>query len=69
MKKTGKVILIIIAVILVLQVAVIAWLYLAKRVSPNTVLSIRIEGEVPEQPPDSLRDLLTGPATTVTDIT
>jgi protease-4 len=69
MKKTGKIILIVIGVILVLQVGAIAWMHFARRVKPNTVLSIRIEGEVPEQPQDSFRDLLAGPTTTVTDIT
>ena len=42
MKKAGKIILIVIAVILVLQVGAIAWMYFARRVKPNTVLSIRI---------------------------
>ena len=70
MKKAGKIILIVIAVILVLQVGAIAWMYFARRVKPNTVLSIRIEGEIPEQAPqDSFRDLFVGPTTTVTDIT
>jgi protease-4 len=70
MKKAGKIILIVIGVILALQVVTITWIYLAKRVKPNTVLSFRIEGEIPEQAPqDSLRDLFVGPTTTVTDIT
>jgi len=69
MKKVGKIILIVIAVIVVLQVVAMTVLYFARRVKPNTVLSLRIEGDIPEQAPDSLREWLTGPTTTVTDLT
>ncbi len=69
MKKVGKVIIGIIVVILVLQVFGVALIYLSKRIKPDSLLTLRIEGDIPEQSPqDPLRDLLTGPTTTVTDI-
>ena len=70
MKKLGVVILIAIGGLgLVLVLAIVAF-NLARRVKPSTVLTLRIEGEIPEQSPhDSLRDWLAGSTTTVTDIT
>ncbi len=70
MKKVGKIILVVIGVVVALQVVVFAIVSFARRVKPETVLSFRIEGEIPEQAPqDSIRDWLVGPTTTVTDLT
>ncbi|HZP02433.1 MAG TPA: signal peptide peptidase SppA [Terriglobia bacterium] len=69
MKKVGKIILILVVLVLVLQIAGIALLYFARRIKPDTVLTMRIEGSVSEQAPqDVLTDLLAGGTTTVTDI-
>ena len=69
MKKIGKIILGIVIAILALQILGVVVVYLSRRIKPETVLTLRIEGDIPEQPPqDALRDLLVGPPTTVTDI-
>jgi protease-4 len=69
MKTFGKVILTIIVIVLVLQVMGIAITYYSRRIKPNTILTVRIAGDVPEQAPqDALAELLTGRPTTVTDI-
>jgi len=69
MKKIGKLILWMIALFLVVGMASIVVGFWARRVRPNTVLTVRIEGEVPEQPSrNAVVDLLAGPETTVTDI-
>jgi protease-4 len=69
MKKVGKIILILVVLVLVLQIAGIALLYFVRRIKPDTVLTMRIEGSVSEQAPqDVLTDLLAGGTTTVTDI-
>ena len=69
MKKVGKVIVGIIVVILILQVLGVVLIHMSKRIKPDSILTLRIEGDIPEQSPqDPLRDLLGGPTTTVTDI-
>ena len=69
MKKIGKIILGIVIAILALQILGVVVVYLSRRIKPETVLTLRIEGDIPERPPqDALRDLLVGPPTTVTDI-
>ncbi|MGA3326442.1 MAG: signal peptide peptidase SppA [Terriglobia bacterium] len=69
MKNLWKVILVV-AVVLALPVLAILGIIYARRIKPNTVLVVRIEGEIPEQTPQySLQDMFNGPATTVTDIT
>jgi len=56
-------------VLVVLQVAAMAVFYFARRIRPSTVLTLRLEGDIPEQAPDSLREWIGGPTTTVADIT
>ncbi len=69
MKKFLKVVLAVVLVLVGLQLISMVVLYFAHRIKPHTVLSIRITGDIPEQPPqDGLRDFLFGPTTTVTDI-
>jgi protease-4 len=70
MKKAVKIILVLVGVVVALQVMAIVVISFARRVRANTVLSIRMEGEIPEQPSQSsLRDMLAGSTTTMTDIT
>jgi len=69
MKKFGKIVLTLIVIVLALQVVGLVVMYFSRRIRPNTVLTARIVGEIPEQAhADALRDLLAGPPTTVTDI-
>jgi len=69
MKTFGKVVLVLIGIFVVLQVVGLTVMYFSRRIKANTVLTVRIEGEIPEQAPqDVFRDLLVGPALTVTDI-
>lgn len=69
MKKIGKVFLWLIAIFLVLEVLGIVVGHGLRRIRPGTVLSLRIEGNIPEQAPqEPFRQLLAGPTTTVTDI-
>ncbi len=69
MKTFGKIVLWLVGIFFVLQVFGFILVYASKRIRPNTVLTLRIEGDIPEQPPrNPLAELLTGPRTTVTDI-
>jgi protease-4 len=69
MKKFGKIVLTLIVIVLAIQVVGLVVMYFSRRIRPNTVLTARIVGEIPEQAhADALRDLLVGPPTTVTDI-
>lgn len=69
MKTFGKVVLWMIGIFLGLQVVAVIVVFAAKRIRSNTVLTLRIEGDVPEQAPrHPLAEILAGPTTTVTDI-
>lgn len=69
MKKTGKVILWLIALFLVFEILSIVIMFFSKRIRPNTVLVARIEGDIEEQPPHNpIVELVAGAPTTVTDI-
>jgi protease-4 len=70
MKTIWKVILIVgVALAAVFALAIVGIVY-ARMVKPNTVLVMRIEGEVPEQSPAySLAEMFNVETTTVTDIT
>jgi len=69
MRKIGKVILWLIAIFLVIEVLGITVTYFSRRIGPNTVLTVRLEGSIEEQPPqDVLTEALFGPQTTVTNI-
>jgi protease-4 len=69
MRKIGKVVLVLVAVVLLVEVVVLSVSYLSRRIQPNTVLTLRLEGEIEEQPPpDPLTEALFGARLTVTDI-
>ena len=69
MAKVGKVFLWIIGIFLGLQVIGIAVVYFSKRISPKTVLTLRLEGSIQEQAPrDAFTQLLMGQPKTVIDI-
>ena len=70
MKNIWKIILLVAVILVALPVLAIFGIIYARRVKPNTVLMVRIEGEIPEQtPPYSLQDMFNGPSATVTEIT
>jgi protease-4 len=69
MRKIGKVILVLIGIVLVIEIIAITVSYLARRIKPDTVLTASIEGEIEEQPPqDPLTEALFGTRLTVTNI-
>lgn len=69
MKKIVKIILALIAVVVVLEVVVLSVGSFSERVEKNTVLTLKIEGEIEERPPqDSLAEAFLGTSTTVSDI-
>ena len=69
MKKVGKVVLWAVAVLVVIEIVGAVVVRSSRRIRPHTVLTLRIEGDVPEQPPlDPLAQLGGEPKTTVTDI-
>jgi len=69
MRRIGKVILWLIAIFLVIEILGITVTYFSRRIGPNTVLTLRLEGSIEEQPPqDALTAALFGPQTTVTNI-
>jgi protease-4 len=70
MKNLCKIILGAVVAIVALAVLAILGVMYTRRIKPNTVLVVRIEGEIPElTPQNSVQDLFNGPSTTVTDIT
>ncbi len=70
MKKIGRIVLWLIAIFLALGLLGIIVGAVAKRIRPNTVLTVRIEGDIPEQPPHNpIVEIVAGAPTTVTDIT
>ncbi|MGD0920853.1 MAG: signal peptide peptidase SppA [Terriglobia bacterium] len=69
MRKIGKVILVLIAIVLAVEILAITVSYFSRRIQPNTVLTVRLEGEIEEQPPqDPLTEAFFGARTTVTDV-
>ncbi len=69
MKKFFKIALAVVLVLVGLQMIGMVVIYFAHRIKPHTLLTLRISGDIPEQPPqDGLRDFLVGPTITVTDI-
>ena len=69
MKKVGKFILWIIGIVLVLEIVLITVGYFSKRIGQDTVLTLRLEGEIAEQAPgDGLASILGGPQNTVTEV-
>jgi len=69
MRKIGKIILVLIAIVLAVEILAITVSYFSRRIQPNTVLTVRLEGEIEEQPPqDPLTEAFFGARTTVTDV-
>jgi protease-4 len=69
MKNIWKIFLVVVILVALPVLAILGIIY-ARRVKPNTVLEVRMEGEIPEQTPQySIQETFNGPSTTVTDIT
>src|SRR5438094_4131839 len=69
MKTFGKIVLILVAFFLVIQVVVILAIVASKWVPAQTVLTLRLSGDIPEQPPqDPFSTLYSGRALTVAEI-
>jgi protease-4 len=69
MKKIGKFLLGLVVVVLALEIVAITVRYFANRIPSHTVLTLRIEGSVPEEVPrEAVTQLLQGTPTTITDI-
>jgi protease-4 len=69
MKKLVKIVLALVLILVGLQIIAMMVMYYVRRIPEHTVLTVRISGDIPEQPlQDGLRDLLAGPTLTVTDI-
>jgi protease-4 len=69
MKTIGKVLLWLIGIVVLVEVIVLIVVTVSRRVRSHTVLTFRIEGEVPEQPPqDPFSQLLGVRPLTVTDM-
>jgi len=70
MKNLWKILIPVAIVLISLPVLAILGILYARRVKPNTVLMLRIEGEIPEQTPqNSFQDIFGTPSPTLTDIT
>jgi protease-4 len=70
MKNIWKIILPVAAIMIALPLLLILGIIYARRVKPNTVLELRIEGEIPELTTQNpFADLFGGSSPTVTDIT
>jgi protease IV len=69
MKKIGKFFLGLLVVMLALEIVGVTLRYFARRVPRHTVLTLRIEGDIPEEVPrEAFTQILQGTPTTVTDI-
>jgi len=69
MKKIGKFFLGLVVVILALEIVGVTLRYFARRIRPHTVLTLRIEGDLPEEGPrEALTQILQGTPITMTDI-
>ena len=69
MKTIGKVFLGLLVAVLALELVGLTVRYFARRIPPHTVLTLRIEGDVPEEVPrEALTQILQGTPTTVTDV-
>jgi len=70
MKDIWKIILALAIVGVIVAGVAIGCVIYARQIKPHTVLVVRIEDDIPEQAPqNSLPEFLSGPTTTVTDIT
>ncbi len=69
MKKVGKVVLWLIGIVVVFELVAIVVGLISKRIRQDTVLTLRLQGEVEEGPPGSpFKSVLTGSRNTVSDI-
>ncbi|PYV02699.1 MAG: hypothetical protein DMG26_10875 [Acidobacteria bacterium] len=69
MKKVGKVVLWIVAIFAALEILGMILTYSSRRIRPRTVLTLEVQGDLPEQPPQDPFEHLAGrPTTTVTDV-
>lgn len=69
MKKLGKVVLWIIGIVLVVELAAFVVVHLSRRVRPGTVLTLRLEGDILEQPGrHPFLEAITGYPLTLTEI-
>jgi protease IV len=69
MKKIGKFLLGLLVVVLGMALVVITLRYFARRIPSHTVLTLQIEGDIPEEVPrEPLTQIVEGTPTTVTDI-
>jgi protease IV len=69
MKTLGKLFLVLVGILVGLEIVAVVVTAYWNHISPNTVLALRLSGNIPEQAPEDLpSQLLTGRVTTVTDI-
>jgi len=69
MKKIGKFLLGLLVVVLALEIVGVTLRYFARRIPRHSVLTLRIEGDIPEEVPrEALTQILQGTPTTVTDM-
>src|SRR5207245_11399868 len=69
MKKVGKAGLWMAVIFAAFEVVDMILTYSSRRIRPHTVLTLEVDGDLPEQPPqDPFEHLAGGPTTTVTDI-
>jgi protease IV len=69
MKKIGKFLLGLLVMVLALEIVGVTLRYFARRIPRHTVLTLSIEGDIPEEVPrEALTQILQGTPTTVTDM-
>src|SRR5438093_1615699 len=69
MKKVGKVVLWIVAIFAALEILGMILTYSSRRIRPRTVLTLEVQGDLPEQPPQDPFEHLAGrPTTDVKDV-
>jgi protease-4 len=70
MKKAVKIILLLIAVLIAIPVIAVIGIIYSRRIKPDTILTLRIEGEIPEYSShNALEEVFNGPTLSITDIT
>src|SRR2546430_3740426 len=69
MKKVGKAVLWMVAIFAAFEALDMILTYSSRRIRPHTVLTLEVDGDLPEQPPQDPFEHLAGrPPTTVTDV-
>ena len=64
MKKVGKAVLWMVAVFAALEILDMILTYSSRRIRPRTVLTLRVDGDLPERPPQDPFEHLAGRPTT-----